>query len=153
MSGLVGILLALTLLIWLAYRGMSVLILGPLCALLAVLLAGAPLLASYTQVFMPALGRFIIAFFPLFMLGAIFGKLMEDSGSARSIAHWLVDRLGSRHSIMAVVLACAVLTYGGVSLFVVAFAIYPIAAALFRAVDMPKRLIPATIALGGLSPR
>jgi len=151
MSGLVGILLALALLIWLAYRGVSVLVLGPLCALLAVLLAGAPLLASYTQVFMPALGRFIVAFFPLFLLGAVFGKLMEDSGSARSIAQWLVNRLGSQRSIMAVVLACAVLTYGGVSLFVVAFAIYPIAAALFRTADIPKRLIPATIALGAFT--
>jgi len=151
MSGLVGIVLALALLIWLAYRGVSVLVLGPLCALLAVLLAGAPLLASYTQVFMPALGRFIVAFFPLFLLGAVFGKLMEDSGSARSIAQWLVNQLGSQRSIMAVVLACAVLTYGGVSLFVVAFAIYPIAAALFRTADIPKRLIPATIALGAFT--
>ena len=151
MSGLVGIVLALALLIWLAYRGVSVLVLGPLCALLAVLLAGAPVLASYTQVFMPALGRFIVAFFPLFLLGAVFGKLMEDSGSARSIAQWLVGRLGSQRSIMAVVLACAVLTYGGVSLFVVAFAIYPIAAALFRTADIPKRLIPAAIALGAFT--
>ena len=93
MSGLLGIVLSLALLIWLAYRGVTVLVLGPLCALLAVLLAGAPLLASYTQVFMPALGRFIVAFFPLFLLGAVFGKLMEDSGSARSIAQWLVGRL------------------------------------------------------------
>lgn len=151
MSGLLGIVLALGLLIWLAYRGISVLVLGPLCALLAVLLAGAPLLASYTQVFMPALGRFIVAFFPLFLLGAIFGKLMEDSGSARSIAHWLVARLGSQRAILAVVLACAVLTYGGVSLFVVAFAMYPVAVALFRAADIPKRLIPATIALGAFT--
>ena len=151
MSGLLGIVLSLALLIWLAYRGVTVLVLGPLCALLAVLLAGAPLLASYTQVFMPALGRFIVAFFPLFLLGAVFGKLMEDSGSARSIAQWLVGRLGDQRSILAVVLACAVLTYGGVSLFVVAFAIYPIAAALFRAAGTPKRLIPATIALGAFT--
>ena len=137
MSGLLGIVLSLALLIWLAYRGVTVLVLGPLCALLAVLLACAPLLASYTQVFMPALGRFIVAFFPLFLLGAVFGKLMEDSGSARSIAQWLVGRLGDQRSILAVVLACAVLTYGGVSLFVVAFAIYPIAAALFRAAGTP----------------
>jgi len=92
-----------------------VLVLGPLCALLAVLLAGAPLLASYTHVFLPAPGRFIAAFFPLFLLGVVCGKLMEDSGSARTIARWLVARLGSRCSIMAVVLACAVLTDGGVS--------------------------------------
>jgi H+/gluconate symporter-like permease len=152
MTGILGILLALGLLMALAYRGISVLILAPLMALLAALLSpGTPLLASYTQVFMPALGGFIVAFFPLFLLGAVFGKLMEDSGAARVIAHGIVAWLGAQRAILAIVLACAVLTYGGVSLFVVAFAVYPIAAALFRQADIPKRLIPGTIALGAFT--
>ena len=152
MTSLLGIVLALGLLMALAYRGISVLVLAPLMALLAALLSpGAPLLASYTQVFMPALGGFIVAFFPLFLLGAVFGQLMEDSGAARAIAHGIVARLGTQRAILAIVLACAVLTYGGVSLFVVAFAVYPIAAALFRAADIPRRLIPGTIALGAFT--
>lgn len=152
MTGIIGILVALALLMYLAYRGISVLLLAPATALLAVLLAGdTPVLASYTQVFMRAAGGFIVLYFPLFLLGAVFGKLMDDSGSARVIAQWIVGRLGKDKSILAVVLSCAVLTYGGVSLFVVAFAVYPIAAALFRAADIPKRLIPATIALGAFS--
>jgi H+/gluconate symporter-like permease len=52
---------------------------------------------------------------------------------------------------VAIVLACGILTYGGVSLFVVAFAVYPIAVALFRRADVPKRLIPAAIALGSFT--
>ncbi len=152
MMGIVGIVLALILLMYLAYRGISILILAPAMALLAVLVSGeAPLLASYTQVFMRATGEFIVSYFPLFLLGAIFGKLMDDSGSARAIAEWIVERLGRARSILAVVLSCAVLTYGGVSLFVVAFAVYPIAAALFRQADIPKRLIPGTIALGAFT--
>ncbi|MFQ6547686.1 GntP family permease [Aestuariibius sp. 2305UL40-4] len=151
MIGLLGILLALTLLIWLAFRGISVLILGPVMALLAAAFSMQPGLATYTQVFMPAAGGFIINFFPLFLLGAIFGRLMDDSGSARAIADGIVDRLGAAQAIPAIVLSCAVLTYGGVSLFVVAFAIYPVAAALFRLADIPKRLIPGTIALGAFT--
>jgi H+/gluconate symporter-like permease len=151
MTGLVGILLALGMLIFLAYRGMSVLILAPLMAMVAASFAAAPLLGLYTQVFMTSAGGFIAAFFPLFLLGAIFGRLMDDSGAAKSIARGLVARLGDQRSILAVVLACAILTYGGVSLFVVAFAIYPIAASLFREADIPKRLIPATIALGAFT--
>jgi H+/gluconate symporter-like permease len=146
-----GILVALGLLIYLAYRGLSVLIIAPLMALLAVLFSGAPLLAAYTQVFMPALAGFVALYFPLFLLGAIFGKLMEASGSAAAIGHGLAARLGARHAILAVVIACALLTYGGVSLFVVAFAVYPIAAALFRQADIPQRLIPAAIALGAFT--
>ena len=152
MSGIVGILIALALLMYLAFRGVSVLILGPAMAIVAVLIAGGlPILATYTQIFMQSTGDFIILFFPLFILGAIFGKLMDDSGSAQSIARWSVSKLGAQRSILAVVLSCAVLTYGGVSLFVVAFAVYPVAASLFREADIPKRLIPATIALGSFT--
>lgn len=152
MLSIFPILISLALLMWLAYRGISVLILAPSMALLAVLLSPeVPLLASYTQVFMKAVGSFIALFFPLFLLGAVFGRLMEDSGAAKVIAARIVGSLGAGRAILAIVLACAVLTYGGVSLFVVAFAVYPIAAELFRAVEIPKRLIPGTIALGAFT--
>ena len=87
MIGILGIVVALGLLMYLAFRGLSVLILGPVMALVAVLIAGGlPILGAYTQIFMQNTGNFIILVFPLFMLGAIFGKLMDDSGSALSIA-------------------------------------------------------------------
>ncbi len=152
MLGVVGIALSLVLLMWLAYRGINVLILAPALALLAVLLGGgAPLLATYTQVYMESLGGYLVRYFPLFMLGAIFGKLMDDSGSARAISHFIVARLGQHRAVLAIVLSCAILTYGGVSLFVVAFAVYPIAAALFRESGVPKRFIPGAIALGSFT--
>jgi len=152
MMDIAAVLLSLLLLMYFAFRGVTLLILAPLLALLAAALSGAlPLLASFTQIFMTNTGDFIISFFPLFFLGAIFGKLMDDSGSARSIAHWVISKLGADKAILAVVLCCGVLTYGGVSLFVVAFAIYPIAAALFRDADIPKRLIPGTLALGAFT--
>lgn len=152
MSGLLGIGLSLALLVWLAFRGVSLLLIAPACALLAVLFSpGEPLLAHLTQVFMPALGGFVVAYFPLFLLGAVFGGLMEASGAADAISRAIVRSLGAEQALAAVVLACAVLTYGGVSLFVVAFAVYPIAVSLFRQACLPKRLIPATIALGAFT--
>lgn len=150
--GVTGILVSLILLMFLAYRGVSVIVLAPLVALLAVLFSGdTPLLATYTQVFMVALGGFVSKYFPLFLLGALFGKLMEDSGSARVIAERITAVLGVRHAITAIVLACAVLTYGGVSLFVVVFVAYPLAKEMFRAANVPKRLIPGAIALGSFT--
>jgi H+/gluconate symporter-like permease len=150
--GILVILLALGALMFLAYRGQSLLLLAPAMALLAVLLAeGGPLLASYTQVFMQATGGFIIQYFPLFLLGAVFGKLMEASGSARVLAGGIIRGLGPARAILAVILSGAAMTYGGVSLFVVAFAVWPIASALFREADLPKALIPATIALGAFT--
>nr|WP_204623536.1 GntP family permease [Crenalkalicoccus roseus] len=151
MIGLFGILLALGLLILLAYRGWSVLLVAPAAALLAAAVSGEPLLASWTQTFMAGAARFLAQFFPLFLLGAVFGRLMADSGSALAIAHGMTARLGRERAILAVVLACALLTYGGVSLFVVAFAVAPVADALFRQANIPRRLIPGTIALGAFT--
>ena len=149
--GLLGILLGLGLLIWLAYRGWSVLVVAPAAALLAAAFAGEPLLANWTQTFMGGAAGFLAQFFPLFLLGAVFGKVMDDSGSALAIARFISERLGRERTVLAVVLACALLTYGGVSLFVVAFAVVPVADALFRQADIPHRLIPATVALGAFT--
>jgi H+/gluconate symporter-like permease len=100
---------------------------------------------------MQGTARFIANFFPLFLLGGVFGKLMDDIGSVFSIARGITERPGTARAIMAVVLACAALTYGGVSLFVVAFAVFPVADALFRQAEVPHRLIPAAIALGAFT--
>src|SRR5215831_16450582 len=146
--GLLGILLGLALLVWLAYRGWSILLLAPGAALIAAAFAGGPLLAYWTQTFMDSASRFVAQFFPLFLLGALFGKLMEDSGSVAAIAEFMTRRLGAAHAILTVVLAGAFVTYGGVSLFVAFFVLVPMAQALFRTAGLPNRLIPATIALG-----
>ncbi|MGH7841547.1 MAG: GntP family permease [Candidatus Binataceae bacterium] len=146
--GLLGILVALGLLIWLAYRGWSVLLLAPAAAVLAAGLAGEPLLAHWTQTFMGSAARFIMQFFPIFLLGALFGKLMEDSGSVTAIANFMTERLGPRRAVLAVVLAGALFTYGGVSLFVAFFVLAPMAHELFRSAGIPKQLMPAAIALG-----
>ena len=146
--GLFGILLGLALLVWLAYRGWSILLLAPAAALIAAAFAGGPLLAYWTQTFMDSASRFVAQFFPLFLLGALFGKLMEDSGSVSAIAQLTSERLGPARAILTVVLAGALVTYGGVSLFVAFFVLVPMAQALFRSAGLPNRLIPATIALG-----
>jgi H+/gluconate symporter-like permease len=149
--GLLGILLALALLMWLAYRGWSVLLLAPAAALLAAAMSGEPLLARWTQTFMGSAAGFVAQWFPLFLLGALFGKLMDDSGSITSISRYLMERLGTHRAILSVVLASAVVTYGGVSVFVAFFVLVPMAQELFRAADIPRRLMPAAIGLGTLT--
>ena len=146
--GLLGILLGLGLLVYLAFRGWSVLLLAPAAALVAAGFAGEPLLAHWTQTFMGSAARFVASFFPLFLLGALFGKLMEDSGSVSAIAEWMTGKLGAQRAMLAVVLAGAAVTYGGVSLFVAIFVLVPMATALFRQSGIPRRLMPAAVALG-----
>jgi H+/gluconate symporter-like permease len=146
--GLLGILVALGVLVWLAYRGWSVLLLAPAAALIAAAFSREPLLAHWTQTFMGSAAQFLAQFFPLFLLGALFGKLMDDSGAVRAISRFMTERLGPRHAMLAVVLAGAMVTYGGVSLFVAFFVLAPMAQELFRAAEIPRRLMPAAIALG-----
>src|SRR4029079_19517250 len=145
--GLAGILVALGLLIWLSFRGWSILLLAPAAALIAAASAGEPLLAHWTQTFMGGGAQFLAQFFPLFLLAALFGKLMEDSGSVEVIARFMTERLGATRAVLAVVLAGAIVTYGGESLFVAIFVIVPMAQGLFKAADIPPRLMPAAVAL------
>jgi H+/gluconate symporter-like permease len=144
-----AIFLSLGLLMFFAYRGFSVILFAPVFALLAGVLSGLPILPTYTEVFMPKTVGFVKNFFPLFMLGAVLGKVMEDSGSARKIALMIVGTVGKERAVMAIITAGIVLCYGGVSTHVISFALYPLAAALFREANYPKRLIPACIAFGG----
>ena len=146
--GLLGILLGLGALVWLSFRGWSVLVLAPMAGLIAAFAAGEPLLAHWTQTFMGSAAGFIAQFFPLFLLGALFGKLMDDSGSVSAIAQFMTDKHGPTRAVLSVVLAGALVTYGGVSLFVAMFVIAPMGQALFRAANIPNRLLPAAVALG-----
>ncbi len=148
---MLGIILGLALLMFLAYRGMSIIWIAPICAMLVAITGGLDLLPAYTDAYMSGFVGFAKAWFPVFMLGAIFGKIMDESGAAKSVAHAVINVIGKKFAIMAVVLACAVLTYGGISLFVVVFAIYPLALALFREANITRKLIPGAIALGSFT--
>lgn len=149
---LIIVLLALGLLMFVAYKGYSVILFAPLCALLAVLLTNPyHMLPFFSEVFMLKMSGFIKSYFAVFLLGAIFGKVIELSGIAEIIAKFIVRVIGAKNAIAAIVLLCALLTYSGVSLFVVVFAVYPFAKKLFQEANITKRLIPGTIALGAFS--
>jgi H+/gluconate symporter-like permease len=146
------VIFALVTLMGVAYRGHSVILFAPLIAMGAVLLTDPSLVAPlFTGLFMDKMVAFLKLFFPVFLLGAIFGKAIELAGFSKAIVAAVTKLLGDRQAISAIVLVCAVLTYGGVSLFVVVFAVYPFAAELFRANNIPKRLIPGAIALGAFT--
>ena len=146
-----GIILGLVLLMFLAYRGYSILWVAPVCALVVGLTGGLVPLEMYKDTYMTGLAGYVKAWFPVFMLGAIFGHLMDYTGSAKSIAHWLTSKLGPKRAIIGVVVGCGVLTYGGISLFVVVFAMYPLALELFREANITRKLIPGAIALGSFT--
>jgi H+/gluconate symporter-like permease len=143
---------ALCFLMFVAYRGFSVILFAPIAALGAVLLTDpAAVPAIFTGLFMDKMVGFVKLYFPVFLLGAVFGKVIELSGFSKSIVSSVIGLVGQGRAMLSIVLVCAILTYGGVSLFVVVFAVYPFAAEMFRQGKIPKRLIPGTIALGAFT--
>jgi H+/gluconate symporter-like permease len=149
---LVIIVASLVFLMYVAYRGYSVILFAPVAALGAVLLTDPSLVAPmFTSIFMKKMVGFVADYFPVFMLGAVFGKVIEISGFSKSIVAAVISLIGRARAMLSIVIVCAVLTYGGVSLFVVVFAVYPFAAEMFRQSEIPKRLIPGTIALGAFT--
>ncbi|SCW45687.1 H+/gluconate symporter [Sphingobium faniae] len=144
--------LSLILLMLAAYRGMSVILMAPLLAMLAVFLTDPSAVpAAFSGLFMEKVASFLKLYFPVFLLGALFGKLIEISGFSRSIVTAVIGFVGAERAIPAIMLVTALLTYGGVSVFVAVFAVYPFAAEMFRRADIPKRLVPATIGLGAIT--
>ncbi|MGW7977182.1 GntP family permease [Staphylococcus xylosus] len=156
MWGILGLIGGLAILTILVMRGMNLLIAAPLSALIVGVFNGLPLFSQlavgkqtdFVTSYMDGFSGFVTSWYLMFLTGAIFGKVMEDSGAAESVSHWIIKKIGMKRAVLAIVLACGVLTYGGVSLFVVAFAVYPMAVNLFKESDFPRRFIPATLALG-----
>ncbi|HWO96658.1 MAG TPA: SLC13 family permease [Bacillus sp. (in: firmicutes)] len=156
MISMIGLIGGLVLLTVLTMRGMNLLIVAPISALFVAVLNGLPLFpqlaaegeANFLTNYMGGFAGFITSWYLMFLIGAIFGKLMEDSGAADSVSKWIVQKIGMKNAVMAIVIACAVLTYGGVSLFVVAFSVYPMAISLFKEANLPRRFIPAALAFG-----
>jgi H+/gluconate symporter-like permease len=154
MLSLIGLIGGLLLLIVLTIRGMNLFIAAPLCALIVALTSGLPIFIgdiNFVTGYMQGFSSFIAAWFFMFLLGSLFGKFMEDTGAADSLARWIISKLGRQQAVVAVVLACAVLTYGGVSVFVVAFSVYPMALSLFKDANLPRRFIPAALAFGSVT--
>ncbi|WP_100641827.1 GntP family permease [Alteromonas facilis] len=154
MLSLIGLVGGLGLLIFLTIRGMNLFIAAPLCALIVGLTSGLPVFigeGNFVSTYMQGFTGFIASWFFMFLLGALFGKFMEDTGAADAVAKWIVDKLGFHQAVLAVVLACAILTYGGVSVFIVAFSVYPMALSLFKDANLPRRFIPATMAFGSVT--
>lgn len=154
MLSMIGLIGGLVLLIILTLRGMNLFISAPLCAVVVALCSGVPLFTgdvNFVSAYMDGFASFVAAWFFMFLLGSMFGKFMEDTGAADSVARWIINKLGRKQAVLAVVLACAILTYGGVSVFVVAFSVYPMALSLFKDANLPRRFIPAALAFGSVT--
>lgn len=146
-----GLIASLGLLMYLTMKGINIIVAAIISAILVAITGGLNLETAMTEHYMTGFTGYFKSWFLIFLLGAIFGKIMQETKAADSIANWVKDTLGPSRAVFAVVAAAAVMTYGGVSLFVVGFAVYPIAVSLFRVANLPHRFIPAALVFGSIS--
>ena len=148
---MVAVLMALVVLLVLTFKKVSVLIAAPISVILLVAFSGLPVLSTVSNDYMSGIAGFIQSTWLLILLGALFGKLMDMTGAARSIAELIINTMGVKRAVVAVVIASGLLTYGGVASMVVVFALYPITLTLFKKADLPRVLIPAAIGSGAFT--
>ena len=131
-----------------AYRGWSIILIAPFFAVIAAILSEFGIMPIYSELYMTRLAEYTKTYYPVFLFGAVFARLMEKGGLASAIAGKIILMLGEKRAILAVILGCVALTYGGLSVFVVAFVMYPFGAEIFRKANIPKKLLPATLWMG-----
>lgn len=143
--GIIGLILAVICVIFLIWKNWHMAIVSLIGALIVIAFNGMNPISTITTNFMGGMSAFAGNWFLLFMLGAIFGKVMGDSGASVGIANHLLKKLGDKSVVLVVMITGLVLSYGGIGTFIIAFSVYPIAVALFQRADIPKKLIVATI--------
>ncbi|SMC54377.1 GntP family permease [Papillibacter cinnamivorans] len=151
MLGIIGMILALVLLVFMAMKGYNILLTALVCSIVVALLNGMNIYDALLTNYMTGYVAFFKSYFIMFLVGALFGKLMEVSNAADAIAALVVRKLGAKRALLAIVIACFVLAYGGVSVFVTAFTLYPIAFNLFKEANLPRKFLAGTIAFGSVT--
>ncbi len=136
-----SIVVALALLTFLVYITLASII----CCVLVALVSSMPLVSGMMPAYLNGFAGFVRSNFLIFAFSALFGKLMEDSGAAFAIANLMCRFLGQRNALYGAMLATSILSYGGVSVFVIAFAVFPIFLSIAQQADIPRALIPAAI--------
>ncbi|MEH6947821.1 GntP family permease [Bacillus sp. JJ634] len=147
----IGLIASLILLIIFTMRGTNIIIAAIICSVVLSVTSGLSLEKALTESYMGGFVGYFSSWFLVYLLGAIFGKVMEETKAADAIAEWIKVKVGAKRAIFAVVAACALMTYGGVSIAIVGFTVYPIAVSLFRVANLPHRFIPGAIVFGSIS--
>lgn len=155
MLGTLGVLIGVILIIYLAVRELSIVVAAPIATIVIILFNQMDIMGTILgpggDTFMGALANYIMNYFLIFMLGSMLAKLMEESGATVSIANYILEKIGYDNPyrvMVAIFIISAVLTYGGISLFVVMFAVIPLARSLFKKLDISWNLIQGPVWLG-----
>lgn len=140
--GIVGVLLGIALVMYLIFKGWNMGVVSVLAALVVIITNRMGIWSSFSESYAESFKNFAGTWFLMFTLSAAFGKIMEESGASTAIANSVIRIFGTKNVILVILVITLVLSYGGISTFVIAFTIYPICLALFAEADIPKKIFP-----------
>ena len=143
MLGIAGLVLAVIAIVALIWSGWHMVVVSLAASLIVILANRMDVLATINSSYMGDMSAFVGSWFLLFALGSVFGRVMGDSGASAGIASSMLHLVGERHALLVIMVTGLVLSYGGISAFIIAFSVYPIAAELFERADIPKKLVAA----------
>lgn len=154
--GVIGIAISLVVIMYLISKGFNGIFAAIVATIIVILTNQMPFfefLVGSDQSYVTELGNFIVQNYAIFLLGSLLAKYMEVSGATVSIANQVLNWVGrdSAFSVMVALFAIsAILTYGGISMFVVIFALIPLARPLFKQLNISWFLASIPI-FGGMA--
>lgn len=146
--GIALLVIGLILLTILALKGVPIIVASLVAGVFVLITAGMGIVDGISTSYMTGFSTYVKNYYIIFIFGAIFGKICEISGATDSIAKTVVNKFGEKYVVLGIIIAAAILGFGGVSLFVALFALYPLAMSLFRRADIPRRLFPGAYIAG-----
>lgn len=149
--GILLLVIGLVIMTVLAVKGVSVLFASLIASVFVLVTAGIGIIPGLTGAeasYMVSFANYVRNYYLMFIFGAMFGKLCEISGATESIARTVVNKVGPNYVCIGIVIAGAILAFGGVNLFVALFALYPLGMSLFREADIPRRFFPGVYLQG-----
>lgn len=150
MTGVIGMIAAIALLIVLTYKGMNGLIASLICSIVVIITNKMGFWDSFRDVYGGTLGNVFASYFFFYCTASAFGELMKQSGTAVTLSNALFKLLGPRLCVPAALLVTFLLAYAGINAFVIVFVVYPIMVPMFEKSNVSKNLMPAIFLFGSV---
>ncbi|MCC8150014.1 MAG: hypothetical protein LIO96_00720 [Lachnospiraceae bacterium] len=155
----IGMIAAVALVIYLAYRGLNLTVSAIICAIVVMVTNQMALEDSFVSTFCSGAGSIVTQMFGLMVSGTILGAIYNASGAASSIAKTVLKALtrkkaGAPSATLTIIIVFCVgvlLAYAGIDTVALHFVLLPLVLELCREANIPRVMTPG-IVMGSITP-
>lgn len=143
-----GILFAVCLLMFLAYKDVNLYFSTLVCSLIVIFSNGLDIWEGLQTGYANSFGNFVITYLYIFIVGVLFGEVIKDSGIAEVLGYKIVNLIGEKNAMFGVIFINFIMGTIGVSGYVLVFCTVPICRIMFKRAGLPMSVMPAAQLLG-----